>query len=382
MADYSAKSSSSILIRVLIRVLNCIYWLIKKKTEVEPNKILFLSRQSDKPSLDYRMLFDEIQRQNPDAQIVAITSRIEKRNLEVFRREARIIWKQMYHLATSKVCVVDGYNIPVSVLKKREGQHIIQIWHSLGAIKKFGHQSTHTKAQKRQAQVLRMHKNYDSIICASQNWIPYFAKAFKCTTDKLKVIGLPRIDYLLTKQKQNRAKIYRAHNDLRRKKVILYAPTFRNGADDTAKINELLSQFDHKKYTVILKAHPNMKYKNNHIYRCDDFSTLQLLSIADYVITDYSALILEAMIAGRPVMLYAYDYDKYYKDPGLNINLKNELKPYFFTDAKKLASAISHKKYSDEVEKQFLEKFIQTLHTDNTKQLTQYILSKLAEEEA
>ena len=381
MADYSAKSSSSILIRVLIRVLNCIYWLIKKKTEVEPNKILFLSRQSNTPSLDFRMLFDELQIQNPNLKIISITSRIEKRNSEVFRREFRIIWKQMYHLATSKVCIVDGYNIPVSVLTKREGQHIIQIWHSLGAIKKFGHQSTYTKAQKRQAKVLRMHKNYDSIICASQNWVPYLAKAFKATTDKFKVIGLPRVDYLLTRQKQNRAKIFRAHTDLRRKKVILYAPTFRNSADDATKIDELLAQFDPKKYIVILKIHPNTKYKNPNAYRCDDFSTLQLLSVADYVITDYSALILEAMIAGRPVLLYAYDYAEYRQDPGLNLNLKAELKPYFYTDAKKLASAIKHGNYQPEAEDAFLRKYITDLKPDNTKRLAAYILSKLKEEE-
>ena len=41
----------------------------------------------------------------------------------------------MYHLATSRACIVDTYIIPVSILKHRDELIIIQIWHALGAIK-------------------------------------------------------------------------------------------------------------------------------------------------------------------------------------------------------------------------------------------------------
>ena len=46
----------------------------------------------------------------------------------------------MYYLATSKVCVLDGYCIPASILKHKKKLKIIQIWHASGAIKKFGYQ--------------------------------------------------------------------------------------------------------------------------------------------------------------------------------------------------------------------------------------------------
>ena len=48
------------------------------------------------------------------------------------------MFKQMYHLATSRVVVLDSYCIVASVLKKKKGTTIIQMWHALGSFKKFG----------------------------------------------------------------------------------------------------------------------------------------------------------------------------------------------------------------------------------------------------
>ena len=44
-------------------------------------------------------------------------------------------------LATAEVCIVDGYCIPVSVLHHRKELRVVQVWHALGAIKKFGRQA-------------------------------------------------------------------------------------------------------------------------------------------------------------------------------------------------------------------------------------------------
>jgi ATP-dependent DNA ligase len=51
------------------------------------------------------------------------------------------VLNEMFHLATSKYCIIDSYVIPVSILKHRNKLVIIQIWHALGAIKKFGYAS-------------------------------------------------------------------------------------------------------------------------------------------------------------------------------------------------------------------------------------------------
>ena len=44
-------------------------------------------------------------------------------------------------LSTAHVCIIDGYCIPVSVLHHRKELRVVQVWHALGAIKKFGRQA-------------------------------------------------------------------------------------------------------------------------------------------------------------------------------------------------------------------------------------------------
>lgn len=46
----------------------------------------------------------------------------------------------------------------------------------------------------------------------------------------------------------------------------------------------------------------------------------------DYVITDYSALTMDACLLNKKLLLYVYDYEKYEKENGLNIDLFKELK--------------------------------------------------------
>ena len=70
---------------------------------------------------------------------------------------------QMYHIATSKVVVLDGYCIAASVLNHKPDTKIVQMWHALGTIKKFGYQvlGTEEGSDPDVARIMRMHKNYD-----------------------------------------------------------------------------------------------------------------------------------------------------------------------------------------------------------------------------
>ena len=49
-----------------------------------------------------------------------------------------VLLGQMAAIASSKAVVIDTYCIAVSLLKQRKETEIIQIWHALGALKRFG----------------------------------------------------------------------------------------------------------------------------------------------------------------------------------------------------------------------------------------------------
>ena len=83
------------------------------------NKIVFLSRQSDKPSLDFKRIEEEIRKIDENIEIVYVTKRIVKSKIEVLKNFGTIL-KSMKQLATSKICITDGYNIAISNLKHKE----------------------------------------------------------------------------------------------------------------------------------------------------------------------------------------------------------------------------------------------------------------------
>ena len=97
-------------IYICIGILNFIYFFIKL-LPTNKDKIVFISRQSDKMTLDYRLIINDLKKRYPNYKVKVITRRIEKNYKDVFLKNTTLIFKQMYHLATSKICVIDGYNI-------------------------------------------------------------------------------------------------------------------------------------------------------------------------------------------------------------------------------------------------------------------------------
>ena len=359
---------------LLVFYLNLVYFILKLLPT--KNKIVFISRQTDKPSLDFRLLKKEIETIDKSIKIVFVTKKMKKNLFDGIKNIINI-FIQLYHLATSKVCITDGYNISISVLKHKKKLKVFQIWHSLGAIKKFGYQTLNTTKSKKIADILKMHNNYDYITCSSNEMIKYFSKSFNYEKEKFIPIGLPRIDYLLKNVKKNRKKIYSIYPKLKNKKIILYAPTFRD--NNYYKINELIEAIDLKKYILIIKIHPNMNYKINYkknVYTCDEFTTLQLLSIANHVITDYSGISIEASILEKPVYLYVYDLKEYSKNPGININLKKELPNYVFKDEKELYQTLNSNSYDIDVIKKYKQKYVTYCDGLVTKRLAKFIIEK------
>ena len=361
-----------IVIIIGILFLRIIYFFMKFL--VVQNKIVFVSRQSDNVSIDFKMIIDRLNKYYPDIKVVVITKKMDKR-LKSIIKNVKIIFMQMYHISTSKVCIADGYNIPVSVLKHRKSLKIIQIWHSLGAIKKFGHQTLNTKRKQKIAKLLCMHKNYDYLISGSKEMVKYFSKSFNYSKDMFYPVGLPRIDYLIKYSDENRKLVYNKYPNFKGKKIILYAPTFRE--NNNYKIDELIKAIDLEKYILIIKLHPNTYYpikKQKNVYTCHDLSALQILSVTDFVITDYSAISIEASILNKKIYIYAYDLKEYSKYPGLNINLKKYFPNLVFENVEDLIKCLNTNKYDMDLIDSYKNKFIDNKSGNVTDELVKFIV--------
>ena len=362
-----------ILMHLYILFLKVIYFFLKFLPVKE--RIVFISRQSNQLTLDFKLLTEEIKKINKSVEIVTLTKRMDKSTSAVLKNTGMSL-KQMYYLATSKICIVDGYNITVSALNHKKDLKVFQLWHSLGAIKKFGHQSLITDKDKKIAKVMKMHRGYDFINGSSKEMIKYFSKAFNYEKNLLYPLGLPRIDYLIKNEKELKNLAYFRYPELKKKKVILYAPTFRK--DGSFKINELINSIDLDKYILIIKAHPNMRINldNDKIYTCNDFKTIDLIPVCDFFITDYSAMSIEAASLSKPVLIYAYDLDSYFKNPGLNLDLEKELPGLVFENGKDLFNKIKENKFNKEIINNFKEKYVNKTDGNITYNIAIFILEK------
>lgn len=358
------------LLRLYKIILNIVYSFLK----LFPTKkrILFLSRQSNNPSIDYQLMIDDIKKRYSYYDIKVLTKRMVKTNIKDIICYIFHPFKQLFYLATSSICVVDGYQISVSVVKHKKNIRIIQIWHSLGAIKKFGYQSLKTPKEIKEARIMDMHNNYDAIICSSASTLPYYEEAFNYQENKFFICPLPRVDYLLDSLLNNKKKVYHLYPNLKDKKVILYVPTFRKS--NNYKIDEVIKIFNDDTYELIIKKHPRMNIAVDDKYKL--VSSTELLGIADYIITDYSAISIEASIIDKPILFYVYDYDEYQELEGINIDLYEEFKPYVFKNIKSLYKCIKDNNYNLEVVKQFKNKYIENYKGKATKRLVDYVVNE------
>lgn len=366
--------------KFILRVIYAIFKLFKTR-----DKITFLSRQSDKPSVDFILLSDELKRMNKDVEIVMLTKRIGSgiKGKVIYGFH---IFKQMYHVATSKVCIIDGYQIVVSVLQHKKNLKVVQMWHALGSLKKFGYSIAGKKegSKKEIIDKMNMHKNYDVILSSSEIAKKNFAEAFNVDENKVAVMGLPRIDFLQSEKhrKDIIGKITKQYPSLNNgKKHIVYVPTFRKNSQDSVRVDDIIDRLDYTKYNLIVKLHHDKELiyvdSKENVFTGNITTGMEFLHIADYVITDYSAISFEALIAKKPVYFYVYDYEKYKHSRDMYIDFMKEMPGVISENPDEILQAIYNNVRDEEKVKEFMDKYVSTCDKNNTEELAKYILKML-----
>lgn len=105
----------------------------------------------------------------------------------------------------------------------------------------------------------------------------------------------------------------------RGKKIILYAPTWRESKSSDIKMNiEKLQAKLGREYVLLIRAHymvsNNMDIRKYYPFAINvsNYSSIEeLYSISDILITDYSSVMFDYAYLKRPMIFYAYDLEKY-----------------------------------------------------------------------
>lgn len=310
------------------------------------NKITILSRLSNKKTVDIEILQRQIEEELPKYKLKIITKKLEK-SIKGYITYSFSILNQIYHIYTSKIVICDSYIPSISLTKKKKKVIIIQIWHALGAYKKFGFSAidTYEGSSKKIATIMKMHKNYDYVICSHNNLKLYFKEAFKTTEKKIKIGLLPRYKYLENNQETIKKQILTEYPKLNNQKInIMYAPTFRKSKRNYFK--EIIKNINYEKYNLILKKHggDEIIYINGKkTYSNKNHYSIKLLCTADIIITDYSAITFDAMILNKPIYFYVPDLEQYLYERGMYINLLENFKTVY-KNIDTLLKNINHQK--------------------------------------
>ena len=352
---------------ICIKIATAILVLWYKIARIFPKRkqIAMFSRQSNTTPIDFSLLKTCIEKYHPDYSCVVFAKKIQGMGY-VFH-----MFKQVFYIATSEAVVLDSYCIVVSLLNSRIKVPVLQMWHALGNMKKFGYTALDTPGghSSKTAKLMHMHEGYTSILCSSFSFVDDISAGFNAQRSKMYEAPLPRVDLLIDndERQRRRKEIFKTFPELdpeaSGKKNIVYCPTFRRDASgktctetENRAVASLVEQLDFSRYNFIFKRHPVSSLV------IDDARVLQgydpkfdMLYIADYVISDYSTVIYEAGLLDLPVFLYSYDWQEYRKNLQLYIDIEHDVPTLFSPEPQKIIAAIENDSFDFAAYKRFID---------------------------
>jgi len=239
----------------------------------------------------------------------------------------------MYHLRTAGLVVVDNAWLPVHVAPHGARTTVVQVWHAVGALKRFGVDTVPPPVEPERT---FLHRYYDCVITSGEASREPWSKALRTPLERVVALGSPRTDALLDQLAlaNARARVVAAYPALADRRVVTYAPTFRGRGRgkrpapglDATRLRAALQPGD----ILVLKTHPNL---DRSLVDTDGFDLVvdpaadmnDLLAATDILVTDYSSSIFEFALLRRPLVLLVGDLVEYEREPGLYLDYRTEM---------------------------------------------------------
>jgi teichoic acid glycerol-phosphate primase len=300
--------------------------------------------------------------------------------------------RSIYHLATSKVIFVDNYYGFLNKSEFKPSVECIQLWHANGAIKKFGLKdpSIENRSEKALMRFRSVYNRFDKVVVGSESMMDIYRQAFEINEERVLRTGIPRTDVFFDLNARHRAenKLYRLYPFLKNKKVLLYAPTYRENqlldAELKIDLKNMAEQFGDD-YVLILKIHPAVKNKINIpaelSHFAHDFSSYhhlnELLFVTDILITDYSSIPFEYCLLNRPIIFFLYDLEEYEQERGIWENFIKFLPGPIAYSSSEVSTIISQGEFDYERIRSFSAKWNEYSKGESSKNVLDQVRDKL-----
>lgn len=336
----------------LVKYNKTVYWIysrigvlainiLKLFTKQDCKSIIFVAYGGKKYDDSPKAIYEAMLKDPRFDEYKLIWALVSPENVEIPRGEKVKIDSYQYYkkLLSSKVWITNssvnrGLNFYV------KGALYINTWHGI-PIKKLGRDTSEGN------RAFTMYEDYTDYYFTSS---PYDRKimnaAFGIPYEKLLEIGLPRNDELYRRSNKKEQFLLKQKFDIEvNKKVILYAPTFREFTTEGGHIVQLppmdLKKWEEelgKDYVLLFRAHYEVSklmdiHENSFVRNMTNYPNVNdLMLVSDILISDYSSMFFDFSILKRPMLCFCYDYDEYALKRGLYFDIREELKNEYSTE--------------------------------------------------
>lgn len=314
--------------KVLVEVLKKAYRGVSKLPRLK-NVVVFESFHGKRYSDSPRAIYEYMKKNNPEFKLIWS---VDKKSVELFEqlnvpyvRRFSLKWLLLFPRAQYWV-----NNARLATWMKRpENTHYLQTWHGT-PLKKLGIdiEEVHmpgTKTDTYRKNIVEESKNWSYLVGPNAYSSEILARAFAFDGEVIES-GYPRNDVLTNYSPEQVEKIRHSLNIPKDKKVILYAPTWRDDQFFKKGKYRFEFQFDLDKmkqqygddFVLVVRMHYLVAeqfdfaaYDGFIIDASDYYDIADLYLISDLLITDYSSVFFDYATLNRPIIFYMYDLDDY-----------------------------------------------------------------------
>ncbi|MGW7908792.1 bifunctional glycosyltransferase/CDP-glycerol:glycerophosphate glycerophosphotransferase [Staphylococcus pseudoxylosus] len=272
-----------------------------------------------------------------DKDLVKDEQSFKNSNVKIIKRFS---WQYFYYITVSKYFVLNMRQ--PKWLFKKDNQIILSTWHGTPLKRLVFDMENVTSANKNyKKDFYQQSRNWDYLIAANKYSEKIFESAFMYPKENMLTYGYPRNDILHNYSYEYKHHIKEKLNLPMSKKVILYAPTWRDDEFHSAGNYKFKLQMDLERmrkefgdeYVIALRMHyfisDNMDLTGyeDFVYDFSKYNDINDLYItSDILITDYSSVFFDYANLRKPILFFTYDLEKYQNTlRGFYIDVNNDL---------------------------------------------------------
>jgi len=293
---------------------------------VKSNKVVFINFDGRGYGCNPKYIAEEILRRSLPWDLVWLVENPDECVPKGIRKATFGNRQGIFEVATAKV-IVTNVKTDLHLIKKRN-QYVIQTWHGSYGAKLVEKEAEEKLPSGYIRESKRNSRQTDLVLSNSEAMTRLIKESFWYDGEILEC-GLPRNDMLFSPDAEKVAKIKAELGLSRETKLVLYAPTFRDGGsmdayglDCEAILEKLRSGGED--WRILTRLHPNVCTaqspfpENEYIINATHYPDIQeLLLASDILITDYSSTPFEFAAMGKQVYIFATDIASYQTQRGL-----------------------------------------------------------------